>query len=1383
MFVSQIYDEAAEILATTDQKKVFRKLTQAVQTLMESGHYFHTNQEVDVCTGWDGQTITLPRGIEVPLGVNVDGSPTYFRGRLFQYHVNKGGMYNPVDWAWDDRGFVATVMDIRQPSQLVAISEHSADAGGQIRVIGTDANNRDLRTQMPDGTTIDGILVPIHAQTDFPLGSIEPDGVTIQTRDVAVSPFTKFTSTSAHQLQSGQSAVLSLGSGTMPSFIYAGQTYYIGVDDANTIQLYQNSLDAKAGTNPVFLQSILNAGTITLTDARPSNLLTAINLQSTPIIAVDSPNELTFSVGGAVATATISGGAVSNLNIIYGGTGYLTAPTVTFIGGGGSNASVTAVVSNGSVTGFTGLSGGSGYTSAPAVTFSAAAGPLPSPLAANTTYFGQQLDSSNIQVYATITDAQNGTNPVLLTGNSGKFNTDIRKTIAPQTTLSFAVQHYYQNKDQVQAFTSGGTLPTPLIAGQNYFVHVIDNYTVSIHTNAADATTGTNPIVLTDDGSGTNSLVKLITATSTAGTTNQITAGGLTIPTPTVTATANAIATVSGSVTRVNITSGGKNYTYAPQVTFDPPLKAYSITGDTTSSSTTIANISSLNNVVIGQTITGSGIPAGTIVSSIGATSIVISNAATATATGVSLTVQATVPANSTQTFSTATGYAVMIPDATGSSTYAVGSIVITSAGEGYTSTPAITIDPPPVNINFTGTLTSSSTTITALSSTTGLLAGQSIYGNGIPNSTTIVSVGTGTLVMSNAATASGTGVSIVAVSSASANQAKAIAVLQTSSVSNIVIPTGAGGSGYNAAPIVNINGGGGTGATATAQVSNGVVTSVVLVTRGTGYTSAPTVTFTPSTGVFVEFSSTGTLPAPLTAGTAYRIETPLNASTGTYTIKNADYSDINITGSPTGNFYVALTRAFSIKFNSNWSGDFGGLQTGNAVYLASDYLLPTGVNNTTQYYVRLINSSTAELYNSATNATSSPQSVTATTTNGSNSLTSVSPTTNLAIGQKVTGTGIPQDSVITNISGSTVTINNNATASGTTSIGVTIGIITPTSLGVGQGYYAVRIASYAKAYNNLVVPSSVEYLSNGELVQFSSTGSLPYPLTAGTNYKITLSGNNVSLTDTSNNPIVFVNGGVPTLPTGQMSMNIVRTFSPVASTGLDAVGSLFEIGDQVSVRPSAGDVLPTGLVASTMAAPQYYYARPVDASSFELYDTYANAVNTASTTGRITYYDMGSKVSSTFYVDVILPPTLVKSILHVEKPETLGYVSLYALDYGRSNDMALIGQYHPTETNPKYRRIRIGRKCAWARIIYRMAHPTITSLYDYIPLENELAIISAVHAVDLESKDFADQAQRYWAIALQYLRNQNESMEGHAMAVPQINNITYGDHTDCVMF
>jgi hypothetical protein len=73
--------------------------------------------------------------------------------------------------------------------------------------------------------------------------------------------------------------------------------------------------------------------------------------------------------------------------------------------------------------------------------------------------------------------------------------------------------------------------------------------------------------------------------------------------------------------------------------------------------------------------------------------------------------------------------------------------------------------------------------------------------------------------------------------------------------------------------------------------------------------------------------------------------------------------------------------------------------------------------------------------------------------------------------------------------------------------------------------------------------------------------------------------------------------------------------------------------------------------------------------------------------------------------------------------------------------------------------------------------------VYDYIPLEQERAIIAAVHAVDLEDKDFADQAMRYWQISFGYLKNQQESIDGHAMAVPQINNITYGDGTDYVMW
>ena len=1112
MFVSQIIDEASEILATTDRNKVFQKLTQAVQILMESGHYLHTNAEVDVCTGWDGQTITLPRGIEVPLAVNVDGSPTYFRGRLFQYHVNKGGMYNSVDWAWDDRGFVSTIMDIRQPSQILAVAEHNADAGKQIRLIGTDANNRELRTQLQDGQTIDGILVDVHSQGDFPYGTIIPDGVKIDTRKVAVSPISKLISATAHQLFSGQSAVFSVVSGDTPKILIAGKTYYIGADSANQVSLYNSSLDAEYGANKINLQSIVNSGTVRLTDSRDTNLLTAINFVTSPSIAIDTPNSVSFTTG--------SGAGFSNL--------------------------------------------------------------LPTPLIAGATYYANPQDADNLLIYSSFADAQNKTNPVLMSGSSGKFNVDIRKPISPQTTLKFNVRHYYLNGDEVQAFTSGGTLPAPLISGQKYFVNVIDTFTISLHTNLADANASSpnslvNPVVLTDNGTGVNALVKLIPATSTIGTQSQITAAGFPIAAPSGSG-ATATAVVVGSVVQINLTNAGSGYVagVVPNITFSSP-------------------------------------PAP--------------------------------PEGSGQVASPATGYAVMVPDSAGSPTNKIGSIVLTNAGSGYPTAPTITI---------------------------------------------------------------------------SSGNASASATIQTSLVSSFVVNSA--GSGYTDTPIVKITGGGGTGATATAVIdpNNNTVTGVNIITEGTGYTSTPTVTITASSGVFVEFVSTGNLPAPLEAGVAYTAEPPLNTSTGNFTVKTSQGNTINITSAPTGNFFLALSRTFTVGFNYIWNADFSGVANGQGVYLESDYLLPTGVSNNVLYYVRKINNTTIQLYNTEANA-----------------------------------------------------LANSSTQ----------GLIPISQLGTGQTYYAIRVPAYAKAYNNLLFVEFNQYINADTLVKFSTTGTLPFPLNANTNYLVSPQGEYLSIKDTNNNAIVFANNGIPTLQIGELNLLIQRDFTISPSTNIEVTNSLFNTGDQLTVRPDHNDSLPTGLQQSTLQTPNYYYARAIGTNLVELYNTSSNALNVASTTGRITFFDIGDEVDSSFFTDVILQPVLIKSIYHIEKPETLGYVSLYAFDNGRSNDMALIGQYHPKETNPKYRRIRIGKQCSWARVIYRVKAPQISSEYDYIPLENQRAILAALHAVDLEDKDFFDQSQKYWAVAYGYLRNQNESMEGHAMQPPQINNITYGDYTDEVMF
>ncbi len=62
--------------------------------------------------------------------------------------------------------------------------------------------------------------------------------------------------------------------------------------------------------------------------------------------------------------------------------------------------------------------------------------------------------------------------------------------------------------------------------------------------------------------------------------------------------------------------------------------------------------------------------------------------------------------------------------------------------------------------------------------------------------------------------------------------------------VDNVNVTPGSSGSGYTAAPTVTFSGGGGTGASATATIdASGKVTGINVTSGGSGYTSAPTVT------------------------------------------------------------------------------------------------------------------------------------------------------------------------------------------------------------------------------------------------------------------------------------------------------------------------------------------------------------------------------------------------------------------------------------------------------------------------------------------------------------------------------------------------------------
>jgi hypothetical protein len=119
-------------------------------------------------------------------------------------------------------------------------------------------------------------------------------------------------------------------------------------------------------------------GTLTSTDARGDGCLgTLVHLSHPTYFVFDAAGNLYFSDYGYGEVRKITGvnGSVASVTITGGGTGYTTAPTVTFSAApnGGTTATGTAVLSGTSVVSVTIVTPGSGYITPPTVTFSAPA--------------------------------------------------------------------------------------------------------------------------------------------------------------------------------------------------------------------------------------------------------------------------------------------------------------------------------------------------------------------------------------------------------------------------------------------------------------------------------------------------------------------------------------------------------------------------------------------------------------------------------------------------------------------------------------------------------------------------------------------------------------------------------------------------------------------------------------------------------------------------------------------------------------------------------------------------------------------------------------------------------------------------------------------------
>lgn len=138
-----------------------RRTTDAVELLNQKGLIDPLTGELAVCVC--NNFATLPPEVDQPLAIQVDTQPAIIRNEWFTYHVN-----GPGDLGWTQCGFAdilgqnfCTIRDPDIPVYLVAQIQNQSDANKKLRVFGWDASGNRIYTTGPDGSKIDGFLVPL----------------------------------------------------------------------------------------------------------------------------------------------------------------------------------------------------------------------------------------------------------------------------------------------------------------------------------------------------------------------------------------------------------------------------------------------------------------------------------------------------------------------------------------------------------------------------------------------------------------------------------------------------------------------------------------------------------------------------------------------------------------------------------------------------------------------------------------------------------------------------------------------------------------------------------------------------------------------------------------------------------------------------------------------------------------------------------------------------------------------------------------------------------------------------------------------------------------------------------------------------------------------
>ncbi len=177
MLVRDILDDCKEVFGQCPNAMLYRRLSQAVRMLANSGGTLWDGLigYMDIAVDTNTSTVTLPRDVLTPIQVNFDDRPTFPRDRWFEFHVNGvgGGTALEYNGAWDDKGFYPTMRTLSATVQLTAISS-GVETGKTITIFGKDADDREISETL----TLNFVTAPVTVKSFKQIDRIDKDVTT-----------------------------------------------------------------------------------------------------------------------------------------------------------------------------------------------------------------------------------------------------------------------------------------------------------------------------------------------------------------------------------------------------------------------------------------------------------------------------------------------------------------------------------------------------------------------------------------------------------------------------------------------------------------------------------------------------------------------------------------------------------------------------------------------------------------------------------------------------------------------------------------------------------------------------------------------------------------------------------------------------------------------------------------------------------------------------------------------------------------------------------------------------------------------------------------------------------------------------------------------------